>query len=162
MGHSTWWEVCGGNMWLGFLTSCQMRKEKGMLELSGLPPSSHFIHRRTPHHGIGNSITFHGRSSLSSLSLESRSQTHSKMHHKNALGISSFISHHTHQEWRITQAFYDQSMFLLEMIPKKMNVSPQNTGLRTLTANLVIIIKNYRRPEHLNTRNAMWNRNTVS
>lgn len=46
-------------------------------------------------------------------------------------------------------------MFLLEMIPKKMNVSPQNTGLRMLTANLVIVIKNYRRPEHLNTRNAM-------
>lgn len=46
-------------------------------------------------------------------------------------------------------------MFLLEMIPKKMNVSPQNTGLRMLTANLIIITKNYRRPEHLNTRNAM-------
>lgn len=46
-------------------------------------------------------------------------------------------------------------MFLLEMIPKKMNVSPQNTGLRMLTANLIIITKNYRRPEDLNTRNAM-------
>lgn len=75
-------------MWPGFLTSDQIRNEKGMLELSGLPPSPLFIQKRTPHHGIGNSVTFHGRSSLNSLSLETHSQTHSKVHHKNALGIS--------------------------------------------------------------------------